>query len=71
MAILKPPGSRASISALPLWPAGDPGEAVRDEEQSAEEVQASGEAGCSLAHASLQEGQWHLQPPFCTKAGAG
>lgn len=57
-------GSRASISPLLFRPAGVPGEAVRDTEQSVEEVQATREAGCSLAHASLPEGQWPFPSPF-------
>lgn len=63
MAILKPPGCMASILPLTFWPAGDPGKAVRDQEQSVEEVQAAREAGYSLAHASLPEGQWPFHPP--------
>lgn len=57
-------GSRASISPPLFRPAGVPGEAVRDTEQSAEEVQAAREAGCSLAHASLPEGQWPFPSPL-------
>lgn len=51
-----PPGRGPNQVTARPWPAGDPGEAVRDPEQSAEEVQAAREARRPLAHASLPEG---------------